>query len=332
MLESSTMFIEASCPVEITKYLVKQCGGKSGAYRYLFHDKIDNRLKVQTVMVGQKGGSKKLYVHQFKPETVLKNNAEIIPTDYDETLQQVPQEGGAAMVAPFMPTFLPRPMPIAPVGVFPSGIPLFRPFGMGPFFNTFAVLNPGKIHKFQIDNITCGSACFGLVPAPKTTLNAFRANPAYANLNSAIKTNATNDVILNNFKTAVTTLTTRRRPINANNIWIEFRRTNPTNSIVTAYNAIARPALPVRPNDLMHIYMAEVVTHKVKEAFKNRYDSTNVDFDKVVDVNVDPNDATKWTATVDYTKTVFPFGPRTLHKSKRDRITEIRNKVNAALA
>lgn len=252
----SFMFIKGSSTAEITKYLIKQCGGKPGVYKYLFHDKLDNVMKVQTVMSGYKiggDGKKKCYIHQFKPEVVLKNGAEVIPTDYSEKLYDKPQAGGG--FTPFRMPILPFRMPIPPIGYYAHGGPVYAPFGMGnPFSTMYSFINKGPTKQFVVDKIECKGKCEGKTLEDKKT----------------------------------------------------------------------------------------IVKNKVQELFKNRYDGSDIIFEKLSKVEVDKTDEKvdktdgktedSFTVVVDYAKKRHFVGFVTKRINLEDRITEIRDKVNNALA
>ena len=141
---------EGNSPAEITKYIIKQCGGKTGVYKYLYHDKADNVMKLQTVMSEYKmggNGKKKMYIHQFKPEVVLKNGAEVVPTNSLQEVKNPTQTGG------MFP--MPINVPIAPVRYYPSG-PVYAPRGVSPFHYLYSLVSfKDKVKKMTVDGIEC---------------------------------------------------------------------------------------------------------------------------------------------------------------------------------
>lgn len=76
------------------------------------------------------------------------------------------------------------------------------------------------------------------------------------------------------------------------------------------------------------------VRNAVKQVFKERYDSSNIEFYKIGEVSICKDDdlRTTYTVTVYYTKKSFPVGIVTKYKSKTERIKEIRELVNEKLS
>lgn len=153
------LYFEGTSAASLTKYLIKQCGGKSGVYKFLYHDKVDDVMKLQTVISEYRtggDGEKKMYIHQFRPETVIKNGAEVVPTgDIKEKLDST-QSGGSVFPYPS-----PFSIPISPVRYYETG-PVYVPLGPSPFNYLYSLVSfSEKVGEMKVDGIECGT-CTGI--------------------------------------------------------------------------------------------------------------------------------------------------------------------------